>query len=49
MINEPGPPLDGAAWRRVLDAVAAELVGRVASMADQRQLPPGVAADAHAS
>ena len=46
VINEPGPPLDSGAWRRVLDAVSAELQpGSVVAISGSS--PPGAPADAH--
>ena len=46
VINEPGPPLDAGAWRRVLDAVSAELhPGSVVAISGSS--PPGAPADAH--
>jgi len=46
VINEPGPPLDATEWRRVLDAVAAELrPGSIVAISGSS--PPGAPADAH--
>lgn len=46
VINEPGPPLDAGGWRRVLEAVSAELKsGTVVAISGSS--PPGAPADAH--
>lgn len=46
VINEPGPPIDADDWRRVLDAVGAELQpGAVVAISGSS--PPGAPADAH--
>jgi len=46
VINEPGPPLDAGGWRRVLEAVSAELQsGTVVAISGSS--PPGAPADAH--
>ncbi len=46
VINEPGPPLDAGDWRRVLDAVSAEVQpGSVVAISGSS--PPGAPADAH--
>ena len=48
VINEPGPALDGAAWRRVLAAVGRSVIGGGAWMAVCGSVPPGVEPGAHA-
>ena len=48
VINEPGPALDGGAWRRVLAAVEQSIVGG-AWMAVCGSVPPGVDPGAHAT
>ena len=46
VINEPGPPLDAGGWRRVLEAVSAELKSGIV-VAISGSSPPGAPTDAH--